>query len=129
MQNNTVHDYILQEVKENLINLLLSHKKRNAVSLNNRELLGIIFKNYRTSTKGHKGLRLSYLGDRVCCKHFASYTYKLEEAVQNQAILSLDRNMLWPYYIGKEHISFYSQDDAAWFQLNGSNINTYGDFI
>lgn len=129
MSNQSLHDYILSIVKEDLLKVLFSQKKKSTKHWQDKELLNVLFKNYRCSSAGPKGLRLSYLGDRLCSKHFANYTYKLACSIQNISLLGLDKKMIWPYYIGKEHINFYSQDDAAWFQLNGSDINSFTDFM
>ena len=37
--------------------------------------------------------------------------------------------MKWPYYLGRRIVIFYSQEDAAWFRLNGQNLNRYIDYI
>lgn len=129
MKNKSLHEFILTAIKEDLLSYLQSQKRHHDYKWKDSELLGLIFKNYRISRTGPKGLRLSYIGDRMCVKHFANYTYKLASEIQNSAMIGLDKNMIWPYYVGKEHINFYSQDDAAWFQLNGSDINSFTDFI
>jgi hypothetical protein len=129
MTCDSLHEFILETIKEDLISLVLSHKKIKHQAWNDRELFSMLFKNYRTSNTGHKGLRLTYVGDRSCAKHFASYAYKVSKHVSNKDLLELDKKMIWPYYVGKEHISFYSQDDAAWFQLNGNDLTEYTNHI
>lgn len=85
----------------------------------------MLFKNYRRSGAGHKGLRLSYLGHKVLAKYYESYVYFIEEGptpIKNKVLVALDRKMMWPYYIGKNNIVFFSKTDAGWYKLNGYSL-------
>lgn len=119
MTCNDIHSFILNTVKKD-IKLDVTDEKL---------LLRYIFKNYRYSTYQHKGIRLSFEGNRLLQKHFESFSYPLSERVAHTATIALDRNMLWPYYIGKQYVTFYSADDASWFQLNGKDLNSFSDYI
>lgn len=125
MKSDDLHEFLITSIRDDVIKYAYIDGDQ-PTDLN---LLRLVFKNYRHTTKTRRGLRLTYIGDRVMCKHFKSYSYETVEPISNKALLSLDKNMIWPYYIGRQHVSFYSQDDAAWFQLNGGNINTYTDMI
>lgn len=120
-----LHEHILKSLRDDIIKYAYIEGDE-PTDLN---LLRLIFKNYRHTSKQRRGLRLTYIGDRVMSKQFASYSYETSERISHKAILGLDKNMLWPYYIGKQHVTFYNQDDAAWFQLNGGDLNTYTDYL
>lgn len=124
----SLHEHILAEVKEKLLTRL-SYGSIEELRFTDKQLLNYLFKNYRYDRSGHKGIRLTYEGHTICSGVFKSYSYELAAPTSNQAKIALDKNMLWPYYIGKQCISFYSEEDAAWFQLNGSDINSFTDFI
>jgi hypothetical protein len=123
--NTDLHEYILQSLKDDIIR----HAYIEGDQPSDLHLLRLIFKNYRHTSKNRRGLRLTYIGDRVMSGRFQSYSYETANKVSNKSILSLDKNMIWPYYIGKQHVTFYNQDDAAWFQLNGSDINTFTEYF
>ena len=38
--------------------------------------------------------------------------------------MKLDEAMMWPYYLNerKGKVIFYSQEDSAWFKLNGGKL-------
>lgn len=122
---DNLHEFLLNTVRVDIIKYAYVDGD-DPTDLN---LLRLIFKNYRHTSKNRRGLRLTYLGNRVMRKHFASYNYENTEITSNKAILGLDKNMLWPYYISNKHVTFYNQDDAAWFRLNGSDINTYTNYL
>jgi len=121
MSSSNLHEFVLQTLSESFDD--------TTRAWSTAEKLKFIFKNYRVKNTTHCGLRLTYIGDRLMSKHFSSYSYETEKRISNSALLGLDKNMIWPYYIGKQHVTFYSTDDAAWFQLNGHDINTFTDFI
>lgn len=123
--SGNLHQYILRSLRDDVI----KYSYIEGDQPTDLSILRLIFKNYRHTSKYSKGLRLTYIGDRVMCKHFVSYSYETSERISHKAILGLDKNMLWPYYIGKQHVTFYNQDDAAWFQLNGGDLNTYTDYL
>jgi hypothetical protein len=120
-----LHEHILKSLRDDIIKYAYI-EGNEPTDLN---LLRVIFKNYRHTSKQRRGLRLTYIGDRVMSRRFASYSYETSEKISHKAILGLDKKMIWPYYIGKQHVSFYNQDDAAWFQLNGNNLNTYSELL
>ena len=123
MNSDNLHVYILSVVKTEIL------KQFDNQPISDQRCFRILFKNYRSTSNKHYGLRLSYLGDKIMSKHFESYSYEMDSSISNKALLGLDKKMFWPYYIVKKHVTFYSQDDAAWFRLNGQDINTYTDLL
>jgi hypothetical protein len=95
------------------------------------EILGILFYNYRIINSTPKGLRLTSFGSKIMSKHFQSYKYSIDDKINNLVLVSLDKAMKWPYYLGTKsnHVIFYSEEDAAWFRLNGNNIKNYVESI
>lgn len=114
-----LHFYVLNKVKDKI--------KLDATD--EKILLRHLFKNYRYRNNEHLGLSLSYSGNQLLQKTFESYSYPVETKINHAAIIALDKNMLWPYYIGKQYVTFYSADDASWFQLNGKDLNSFSNYI
>lgn len=114
-----IHIYILKSVRQDI----------DLDSNNDKILLRYLFKNYRHYKDKNIGLRLTFVGNQTLRKHFQDYSYPMEGKINNRALIALDKSMLWPYYIGKQYVSFYSKDDAAWFQLNGNNLNNFSQYI
>jgi hypothetical protein len=83
------------------------------------------FQNYRRTKHKHFGLRLSYTGEALMRKYFTSYKYSLVEKPSNQSLISLDKNMKWPYYIGQKYITFFNEVDASWYRLTGNNLEQF----
>lgn len=122
MTYKSLHEHILNSVHNDLNNLF-------GEELSKSKALSFLFKNYRFSHGQHQGLRLTFNGNAVLCKHFAFNTYPVTQEISNKAIIVLDKKMLWPYYISIRYVTFYSDDDAAWYQLNGKNINEFAEYL
>jgi hypothetical protein len=120
MENHSLHEFILNHVKSDLIRLYNSEHSESA-------LFAFLFSNYRRDYQGkHHGLRLSYVGDQLLCKYFSNY--KMEHNlthINHSIIIELDKKMLWPYYINATHITMYSDTDATWLALNGGTLKEY----
>lgn len=125
---NCLHDHILDTVKEDLHTLLSQRYGEQTVHAD-KELLAMIFKNYRYRKNLHHGLRLSYVGNRVLSKHFQNHSFQIECRPTHQSLIILDKQMKWPYYISKSVAIFYSDNDAAWFNLNGSDLSQFTGYI
>ena len=123
-----LHLYILGAVKDDLC-ALLEERYGEQETRSEKELLTMIFKNYRYRKNTHHGLRLSYLGNRVLSKHFENHAFHIENRPNHQSLITLDNQMKWPYYISKSVAVFYSSNDAAWFRLNGEDITTFTGYI
>jgi len=126
--SDTLHLYILTTVKEDITHLL-EKKDGQEVARSDKRLLSIMFKNYRFRKNTHHGLRLSYIGNRVLSKHFGSFPFPLEKSPSNESLIKLDKSMKWPYYISTNFAVFYSENDAAWFKLNGSDLGSFTGYI
>lgn len=134
MRNN-LHTYILDEVKDYLLKSLTSLHGENKYT--DQELFRILFKNYRMQDGEHTGLLLTYYGHRVLAKSFQSYSYQINfqekakkmKKTKHSTLIALDKNMKWPYYIGKKYVTFFSEDDASWFRLSGSDINDFSGYV
>ncbi len=98
-------------------------------SFSEEETYRILFENYRKIDNQHHGLRLTSFGNSLLSKHYDFYKYKHEEKILNKSFIVLDKSMKWPYYLGRQIVIFYSQEDAAWFRLNGQNLNRFIDYM
>jgi chaperone required for assembly of F1-ATPase len=121
-----LHERILQVVRTDLITVLPAMS-----SADDNQLLNKIFRNYRAIKKSahSTGIRLTVVGNQLMHKHYTAYDYKFQGSRNHSVLVALDKNMLWPYYIGSTVITFYNQQDAAWFQLNGNDIEHFVSFI
>lgn len=87
-----------------------------------------IFYNFRISNSKPKGLRLTTKGNTLLKKFFQYYEFELNESLNGNAVLSLDKHMTYPYYLDQHTIVFFNQSDAGWFKLSGS-LNTFAKNI
>ena len=88
-----------------------------------------IFSNYRVTKNDTKGLKLTYLGNELLKRHYDSYEFKHDILPTPKMYLALDNHMQWPYYFTKKKMVLYSHEDAAWYRMNGGNIEDFVDFI
>jgi len=71
------------------------------------------------------GLRLTYLGNELLKQHYTFYEYDHSINPTPKMYVMLDNTMEWPYYFTKKKMVMYSQEDSAWYKLNGSDINAF----
>lgn len=123
-----LHTLLLDQCKPYLITHL--NKVYGEISdFSDKKMLQILFTNFRATKTNTIGLRLSYVGNTVMAKVYDRWTYEHTGNINHKSYLTLDRNMVWPYYIGKKLVTFYSENDAAWFRLNGGDISKYSEYI
>lgn len=121
---------ILERIKPDLTATLAKlNQDQPTPNHTDRDLLQITFKNYRYKNNEHHGLRLTYQGVSLLKKHYDSYSYTVEEKPTHQAFVRLDKNMKWPYYISKRVATFFNENDAAWYRLNGGNLTSFTEYI
>lgn len=122
-----IHQFVLTATRTDLIRLLSDHND----SLTDQLLLKKIFRNYRWSRSQNRsqGIRLSLLGNQLMQKHYECHTYKYQGSRNHRIFIALDQHMRWPYYLSRDIISFYNDQDAAWFQLNNQDIENFVNFI
>ena len=89
----------------------------------------LIFSNFRFLNNKPHGLRLTFFGDQLMARHFTQYKFSTDYKASHRAMVILDKNMLMPYYIGRKYVSFFGEDDATWFRLNGSNLNEFVEYL
>lgn len=85
----------------------------------------LMFKNFRLTRGRPVGLKLTPAGKSLLDKFFIKYEYPINDMLSPRILLSLDRNMTWPYYVTNQKIVFYSQSDAAWFKLSGGGLDSF----
>lgn len=114
----TIHDYIVSSLRDDT----------EFEQYTNHELLLYIFKNYRFKNNQHHGLRLRRVGHDILAKKFKYFKYKNNmPRVSNSALVALDKQMKWPYYISSNLVVFYSEVDAAVFSLSG-DISLFSEY-
>ena len=128
-RSNSFYDQILNKIEDEVIVYLQANNADK--KYNKDEILATIFYNYRVVDNVPKGLRLTSVGSKIMSKHFQIYKYSINDDINNLVLVSLDKSMKWPYYLGtrSNHVVFYSEEDAAWFKLNGNNIKHYVESI
>ena len=121
---------ILNKIEQDVLDSLQSNTKEKK-SFSRDDILRAIFVNYRSEYGISKGLRLTNFGNKLLAKHYQTYKYNITDKINNLVLISLDKSMKWPYYLGtrSNHVVFYSEEDAAWFRLNGNNIKHYVESI
>lgn len=119
---------ILEVVKPSL-ELALKKSGRSSLPKDIKDQLQLLFKNFRMSNNTPVGLRLSYLGNTMMANYYKEYSFPINGEVNHKAIILLDKNMKWPYYIGKKYVTFYSENDAAWFRLNDNDLSKYSEYV
>jgi hypothetical protein len=127
---SSFHTQILSKIELDVLSSL--HKiNPNVRHYTSDEILRTVFVNYRIDKGVSKGLRLTNFGNKILGKHYQHYKYPIEDEINNLVFVSLDKSMKWPYYLGTKsnHIVFYSEEDAAWFRLNGNKITNYVESI
>lgn len=125
---NCLHTGILNMIHDDLVPIL-NKGRRNLGNYTEANLMRAVFRNYRKTAGKHRGIRLTTLGNQLLRNHYVAYDYIIEHKVSNKALLTLDQHMTWPYYVGKTRVSFYSENDAAWFTLNGNNLDDFVDYL
>lgn len=125
---SNLHVQILSKLKDQ-VDLHFQKILGEMHAFNEEETYRILFENYRKINDQHHGLRLTPFGNNLLSKHYDFYKYKHEEKIHNKAYVVLDKSMKWPYYLGRQVVIFYSREDAAWFRLNGQNLNSFIDYM
>jgi hypothetical protein len=131
MSNTTsFHSQLLTKIERDVLDSLLSDSP-DRKTFSGDEILRTVFVNYRLDNGVPKGLRLTNFGNKILAKHYQHYKYSIEDEINNLVFVSLDKSMKWPYYLGtrNNHVVFYSEEDAAWFRLNGNKITSYVESI
>jgi hypothetical protein len=129
-QTANFHIQILGKIEQDVLSSL--HKiQPDARQYTKDEILRVVFINYRLVLGIPQGLRLTNFGNKILSKHYQTYKYSIEDEINNLVLVSLDKSMKWPYYLGtrSSHVVFYSEEDAAWFRLNGNKITNYVESI
>ena len=123
-----LHSLILESVNPRLEVYLEKAGYKNQTFSDN-EKLALLFTNFRIKNNQGVGLRLSRIGNIIANKVWESFTYEHIGKISHRAYITLDKNMIWPYYIGKKYVTFYSDNDASWFRLNGNDIAKYSEYL
>ena len=125
---NELQCKIVENLKVDIINYT-TRRLGEDTSFTEEELYRIVFTNFRITDGLPCGIRLTPFGNHLMSKKYDHYKYEYKGKVTNRSFIALDKCMKWPYYVGKKIITFYNEDDAALFRLNGNNINNYVDFL
>lgn len=124
----SIHAKLISELEKDII-LYTSKKYGQEAKYTKDEILRLIFANYRLVEGGPAGIRLTSFGNTLLSKKYDHYKYKVSDLPNNKAVIALDKIMEWPYYLGKSTVTFYNENDAAWFRLNGNDINSYIEML
>ena len=120
----TFHDKLIEYFEEN--NTSTGCKQDDGSTLSIVDSLPILFINYRHSSTGHMGLRLSKFGNGILSAEFTSYTTAFtDNHFGGEIAIAFDRKMAWPYFFTDDEVTFYNANDMAWFKLNGSSLRSF----
>lgn len=124
------HEKLLAKIENDVLDSLKSNTS-SPTNYSKDEIFRTVFANYRVVSGNPSGLRLTNFGNKILSKHFDFYKYPIQDEINNFVFITLDKNMRWPYYLGtrNNYVVFYSEDDAAWFRLNGNSIKRYVESI
>lgn len=123
-----IHTKLISELEPDIINYT-ARRLGDSPKYTRDELHRLVFSNYRIVDGAPTGIRLTSFGNALMAKKYDCYRYKITDSPNNKAIIALDKIMEWPYYLGKSIVAFYNENDAAWFRLNGNDINTYVEIL
>lgn len=125
-QPANIHQFVYSTVEPTL----RAHSKvPENVVLSEERVYRTMFKNFRYVHHEPFGLRLTQTGNTVMEKFFEKYQFENASKVNHTAMIILDQNMQWPYYVGNKYVAFYLQSDAAWYMMAGSDLNQYVKMI
>ncbi len=139
--SNTLQDKILNRLLQVIDEGILHSKSRRPGmpkdnkfyrqfrKLDRKQLFYKIFDNFRIKNGEPTGLRLTYLGNELLKRSFDYYEFGHTVTPTPKMYLKLDQGMEWPYYFTKKKLVLYSQEDASWFKLNGSEIGSFIEII
>lgn len=85
-----------------------------------------VFVNYRPNGQGS---RLTKRGYELMSKMFTAYkvTFEKGKGIKSKHLIILERAMEFPYYLTKDSICLFSEQDAFMLQLNGSDLELWGN--
>lgn len=88
-----------------------------------------MFDNFRVNHNIPQGLRLTTWGKNQLAKHFQSYEFENQALLNGKVLIKLDDAMEWPYYVSRAKLVLFNETDAAWFRLNGENLQEYIELL
>lgn len=118
-----------EPIQYQIISYVDKHLKRSITGYSELEQYNKchrFFHNFRIKDEKPIGIRLTTFGNSVLGRFFDRYKYEDEILLNGKVLIKLDQAMIWPYYLNKKKVIFYSQEDSAWFKLNGGKLE---DFI
>ena len=139
--SNTLQDKILNRLLQVIDEGILHNKSRRPGhpkdnkfyrqfrKLDRKQLFYKIFDNFRIKKGEPTGLRLTYMGNELLKRNFDFYEFSHDVLPTPKMYMKLDQGMEWPYYFTKKKLVLYSQEDASWFKLNGSEIGAFIEII
>jgi len=86
-----------------------------------------IFNNFRIRKGVPEGLRLTSLGNEILKRNFEHWEFSHDIQPTPKMYLFLDNKMEWPYYFTKKKLVLYCKEDAAWYKLNGNDMESFTD--
>ena len=126
-----LHKIILENIKpmmEKKTTIMAFHNP-GGDKLTDEQFYKVMFKNYRVKNKKPYGLRLTGVGNTLLKRVYDAHTYPITGKVHHQALVLMDLNMQWPYYVGRTLATFYSENDSAWFRLNNNDLKLYTEHL
>lgn len=93
-------------------NLLLGLAKEEGRDVS---LFGLV-QNYRHGNSP-SGKRLTKFGFKLLSKVYDNHIVPLSNMITFNLLIELEKNTDFPYFVNGDTVTFFSQEEAAWFQL------------
>lgn len=115
ISHEDIHRVVLEQCDPHM------RRKKHYEWMTDEAKLFILFTNYRPrrGSRPAVGLRLTRYGEGLMCKVFNHWRFESEQVITGRVALSLDKNMMWPYYVDQKTVTLFNREDAAWFKLSG----------
>jgi len=130
--HKAVHDQTIESLDETFKDSANNLNSPQVVyfGLNTDGKLRALFSNFRYVNDVPTGIRLSPFG-RVLMNtaKLPNYEFTLKETLTNSTLVTLDQQMINPYYVDTTEIVFFGKDDAAWFKMGGSSLSGFIEMI
>jgi hypothetical protein len=109
-------------VIKHLRNTKISEEIKN---LDDSQVARMIFANYRTTSSGPKGLRLTHVGLSVMKTLFKGHEIKpsQQKNITSARLLYLDKNANLPYYVSREKIVVFESRLAVLLKLTDGDTS------
>lgn len=73
----------------------------------------------RRCFRSSSGVRLSYAGFRLLCKHFENHRFELDKPLIMRELITLSRTAQWPHFLSDRYLHIFCSRDVFLIKLKG----------